>query len=516
MSRRRAQMITQLGSDASTMARGAMMNVSGALAATALSFAAGLITTHVVNVSRFGLVSIALTVILLAQVPAVIGLDVGAVRFVALGASATDEEAARGSMQAALMMTTAVSFLLAGAIFWKAPWVVDTFFHKPEAAHLLRIASLSLPALAVARVLTGSLQGLGIMGLSAWLGPIRGLVNILALVPLLAVGFGARGVAWASVATAWAVVVVGVGFVLRVHPTAFVPAPRAWRFGRLLRFSLPQTLTTVLLNAILWTDTLLLGRLRTAADVGIYTIVQRLLSPAQTISTSTGQMFAPRIAVENARGDKAVLGAMLKRVTYWNLAVSLPIFMCLLMLATALLELFGPAYAAGATALSILAAGQIVNAATGPLGQMINMSGRPYVTLVNNAVVAALNILGCLLLIPRFGVTGAAISTTGAITLVNVIKLAQVRAIFGINPFDRRSLGTATAAVLAAAVAAPIAFLSPWPDPLSQVVVAGLVLVACYFWFFWWLATTPGDRRMIERRLGRGRDLPVPAPVKGA
>jgi O-antigen/teichoic acid export membrane protein len=74
-------------------------------------------------------------------------------------------------------------------------------------------------------------------------------------------------------------------------------------------------------------------------------------------------MFAPRIAVEDARGDRARLASMLKRVTYWNLAVSLPIFMCLLVLASALLDLFGTAYGAGATALAILAAGQIVNAA---------------------------------------------------------------------------------------------------------------------------------------------------------
>ena len=63
------------------------------------------------------------------------------------------------------------------------------------------------------------------------------------------------------------------------------------------------------------------------------------------------------------------------------------------------------------------------------------MSGRPYLTLVNNAAVAALNIVGCLILIPRYGLTGAACSTTASITLVNLVKLAQVRALFGINPF---------------------------------------------------------------------------------
>ena len=134
----------------------------------------------------------------------------------------------------------------------------------------------------------------------------------------------------------------------------------------LLRFSLPQTLTSLLLQTILWTDSLLLGRLRPAAEVGVYAIVQRLLSPAQTVSTATGQMFAPRIAAEDARGDRSTLEVMLKRVTYWNVSLAIPVFALLLLVPEALLGVFGPAYRTGATALTILAAGQLFNAATGP------------------------------------------------------------------------------------------------------------------------------------------------------
>jgi O-antigen/teichoic acid export membrane protein len=395
---------------------------------------------------------------------------------------------------------------------WQAPSVTAHFFHKPDAVHLIRIVSLSLPALAMARVLVGCLQGLGIMGYSARLNPVRGLVNILTAIPLLALGLGVQGLAWAAVATSWITVGVGAGFLLRVHPGAFVPAPSAWAFGRMLRFSLPQTLTTMLLYTILWTDTLLLGRLRTAAEVGVYTIAQRLLSPAQTISTATGQMFAPRIVVEDARGDRGTLGRMLKQVTYWNVALSLPVFAGLLLFAHPLLSLFGSAYAKGASALAILAAGQLLNAATGPLGQMINMSGRPYLTLLNNAAVAAVNVGACLVLIPRYGVTGAACSTTGAITLVNLIKLIQVRVIFGVNPFTVRAVRAAGAGLLACGLCAPIVFLPHWPSSAVEVVVAGLFLAVSYCGFFWFLAATDEERAQIRRRI-RGVRAPATAPA---
>ena len=317
---------------------------------------------------------------------------------------------------------------------------------------------------------------------------------------MLALGYGADGLTGAFLATQWAILVLAVALVVRAMPSALSPAHRSPRLRQLLRFSLPQTLTTVLLQTILWTDTLLLGRLRTAAEVAVYTIVQRLLSPAQTISTATGQMFAPRIAAEDARGDRRALELMLKRVTYWNVSLAIPVFAALLLLPGPLLRLFGPAYAAGATALAILAAGQLFNAATGPLGQLINMSGRPYVTLVNNAAVAILNIVGCLLLIPRYGLTGAACSTTASITLVNLIKLVQVRALFHVNPFRLDAVRALVAGLVAVAVAAPVALLVPWPGPLVQVVVSGLLLVPIYVLLFWRGATGEEERELLRRR----------------
>jgi O-antigen/teichoic acid export membrane protein len=500
MSAARGRMVTELGSDAPSMARGAAANVSGALLTTGFSFALVLLITHTISAHSFGLFTIASTVILLAQVPALLGLDTGAVRFVALGAAADDERTARGSLQTALLIVSAASLVLTVALVWTAPWLADQFFGKPGATQLIRIVSLSLPGLVLARVVIAGLQGLGVMTYSAWLNPIRVFVNILSAVPLLALGLGARGLAYASVITAWCTLLIGLAFLLRVHPAALRPVPSHWAFRRVLRFSLPQSLTTMLLYIMLWTDILLLGRLGAAGEVAVYRVAQNLLSPAQAISTSTGQMFAPRIAAEDAEGDRATLGMMLKRVTYWNIALSLPVFLLLLLLAKPLLGLFGPRYEDGATALVILAAGQLFNAATGPLGQVINMSGRPYITMTNNAAVAGLNIIGCVILIPRYGITGAACSTTASITLVNLIKLVEVRVIFGINPFRAQALRSLGAGALAAAIVAPIAVLWPWSTNAVEVLALGSLLLLLYALFFWWVAAGDEERTLIRRR----------------
>jgi O-antigen/teichoic acid export membrane protein len=350
------------------------------------------------------------------------------------------------------------------------------------------------------------------MTYSAFLGVLRNSLNLVGALPLLAIGMGVRGIAIGSVITAVGLCALGFYFLLRVHPAIFRPAPRRWRPFEMLRFSVPQTFTALMFFAILWTDTLMLARYTTPVDVAIYTIVGSLMQPATMVAQAIGQMFAPRIAAEDARGDRRTLEVMLKRVTFWNTATSIPLFAVLAVIPAPLLAVFGEQYRDGAAALAILAVGQLLNTAAGPLGQLINMSGRPYITMLNNFGVALLNVASCWVLIPRYGLVGAALSTASALTLVNLIKLVQVHHIFGMSPWRADTLNVVAAAAMACAVALPVAVLVPWPDPVSQAFVSASVLVGSYGVFVWAVGLDEEDAALfaagtarLRRRLPRLR-----------
>jgi O-antigen/teichoic acid export membrane protein len=506
---------TDLGADARSMARGAAVNLLGSLAAIALGFGVTLLLTHLVSARAIGLVALGTTLASFGVIPALLGLDTGVIRFVARAAAQGDERRARGSAQAAILITALTSTALTALLWWLAPAICERFFHKPFATDVVRILTFSLPALAIARVATAAGQGYGVMSYSAWLGIIRRILRVVTLIPFLAIGLDATTLALATVLAAWLTCLVSLQFLLRVHASVFTPVRGAWPFLSLLNFSVPQVLTGLLFFAILWTDTLLLGRFGTARQVGIYSIVGTLLMPATIVSTSIGQMFAPRVSVEDARGDRGALAGMLKRVTHWNTAVSLPFFAALAVVPGALLSLFGSTYRAGATALAVLAVGQLINTVAGPLGLVINMSGRQYLTMTNNALVAGLNVVACLLLIPPFGLTGAAVSTASALTLVNVIKLVEVKVLFGIHPFRGQSFRVFLAAAGAIAVAIPVAVLPAWPRPLLEAFVVGSVLFGIYAALAWGVAMTAEDRELFaigSKRIRRGLRRPSLAP----
>jgi O-antigen/teichoic acid export membrane protein len=138
--------------------------------------------------------------------------------------------------------------------------------------------------------------------------------------------------------------------------------------------------------------------------------------------------------------------------TKWTLYVSLPVLMVVWFAPRGVLNvLYGPAYVPGATALILLTVGQTINAGTGPTGPFLNMTGHHLVWLRLSGLALLTNVILCLLLVPRWGMEGAAASTGLSLTVLSLTSLAVVRRILGAWPYDRRFLKLG-AAVLAMAV----------------------------------------------------------------
>jgi O-antigen/teichoic acid export membrane protein len=80
----------------------------------------------------------------------------------------------------------------------------------------------------------------------------------------------------------------------------------------------------------------------------------------------------------------------------------------------ALSFIFGPEFGAAYLPLLILCAGQLVNAATGCAILLLNMTGNERYPLLATMVAAFLNVMLNLLLIPPYGIHGAAIATASS------------------------------------------------------------------------------------------------------
>jgi O-antigen/teichoic acid export membrane protein len=124
----------------------------------------------------------------------------------------------------------------------------------------------------------------------------------------------------------------------------------------------------------------------------------------------------------------------------------------------------------------VLTVGQLVNAITGPCGLMLVMSGRPGIQMVGNAATLALNLGLNLYLIPRYGVTGAAIAWAASMVFINGLRVVAVAVTMHMLPLHEGLLKGALAGTVAAA--AGLAARSLTSGPLTLLLGVPLTVVA--------------------------------------
>lgn len=195
--------------------------------------------------------------------------------------------------------------------------------------------------------------------------------------------------------------------------------------------------TTQLINSRI--DVIMLGGIEGVNAVGIYTVIVGITQLTTFIHHSTLSVLAPNLATLYSEGKLRQLEKLIQKSVLAVFLVSLFIGGTIVLLGNHLLLIFGSEFLLGRTAMNILILGQVFNALTGPVGLVLNMTGYQNYTAIATGISALLNVMLNFLLIPQFGINGAAIATTTSLVIINSIKVIFMQKKLNISLY---SLGT--------------------------------------------------------------------------
>jgi len=159
-------------------------------------------------------------------------------------------------------------------------------------------------------------------------------------------------------------------------------------------------------------DVLMIGWLMTSADAGVYVVACNVAELVLFPFLAVSSIVAPTFAVHYARGERQELASFMRTTTLSTLAGSLLIGIPLFVLAPWILGMFGPEFVGGANAARILMLGICLRAVIGPSHLMLTMTGHERQALWALGCAATANITLNLVMIPAFGIEGAAAMTT--------------------------------------------------------------------------------------------------------
>lgn len=184
-----------------------------------------------------------------------------------------------------------------------------------------------------------------------------------------------------------------------------------------------------LTNLVSWlnyrVDLFIVERLAGLAPAGIYSVAVTVAELLWFVSSSVSVAAYARIG----QPDRAQAAALTVRIVHLNLAVLMATSPLLVALAWwALPAVLGPAYAASLPLLVMLLPGVWAYAGASTLSAFYtNFLGRPQLSAAVASTSLAINVLACLVLVPRFGAAGAAVATSASYLLAIVWGLALFR-----------------------------------------------------------------------------------------
>jgi O-antigen/teichoic acid export membrane protein len=243
-------------------------------------------------------------------------------------------------------------------------------------------------------------------------------------------------------------------------------------------------------------DTIMLGHFVSEREVGIYSVAVRIsvfvLLGLEIILPIVGPFWAQFAESSDLHSTRALFGT----VTKWMSQAGLIIFAFIVVFRVELLRVFGKGFEPGATVVWILCLGQLANAVTGPTGQILSMTGKQRLEVMNTVGMVVANFFLNLFLIPRLGINGAAIATGLSIASINLIKLLQVYFLFGLQPYTTKYL-KGIVAVLSASLgcyAVKIVLFHQNFGPYAILSLAGLTFVVIAAVGFWALGLEEDDK----------------------
>jgi O-antigen/teichoic acid export membrane protein len=405
------------------------------LSASALSFGIGVLAARTAGVAQYGGYAYAMSIVAVGTVVATIGLD----RFVVRAVASSAGESGRTEISRLLRWSQTAGLIASAVILGIAAviWPSISGSLDASARDAVLAAAFLLPLSVWIRVQQAALQGSGrIIAGQLPESVVQPGIAALLLVALAAISQPMDSQRLVTIQTIGAAVACAVGAVLlhRAFPRSESIAPVVSRHREWARALLPLMLTGTLSVATNQADMLILGAVKGAEAAGVYAAAVRSASLIGFVLASANVAMAPAFAAIHSRDDTEALQRLVTQSARYILLLTTPIAILMIVAGRFFLLIFGAEFTSGLTAVRILSVGQWASAAAGSVGFLLMMTGHARDVTIGLAMGVIVNVALSALLIPQWGLSGAASAAAATVIFWNVALGWVVTKRLGIDP----------------------------------------------------------------------------------
>lgn len=332
-------------------------------------------------------------------------------------------------------------------LFILSEYISLNLFHNPDLIVYLKWFSISIPFFIFASTFLSILQAFEKIN---WYSFIRNVLDIsvklIAILIFISLGFKTNAIIFSYILGILSMLLFSYYLVKVKLSEVFMKYTLEKKLKKrivkdLFSYSWPLMFLSVVAFIFSWVDSFAIGYFKNVTDVGIYNAAVPLASLLIIVPSLFIQLFFPMITKEFSRNKISLIKDISKQVAKWIFLLNLPLLIIMILFPGAIINLFfGPEYLSAAWALRFLSIGTFFYSIFIISANLLSMAGRSKTVLFNILVSSIINLILNILLVPKYGISGAAFSTMITYIIWSFISLIQAKRSVSIVPIKRKML----------------------------------------------------------------------------
>ena len=422
------------------VAKGAGILFIGVVFSKVFTLIYRIVSARLLLPESYGMLSLAIAVYEICVILVHIGIPTGVNRYVSMYRGRGDERRIKGTITSALKITIPLSIFTATVVFFLSDFIASVFFHNPAVSPVIKLIVVAIPfqtLLINSRSIIMAFKEIKYRVYSENI--LQGIIKVALIILLALIGIDVLGATLAFVLSIMVSGIICFYFVeFKIFPIIRSNIKPIHNYSELFRYSWPLAMSGVVGLIARYVDTFMLGYFMAESEVGIYNAAMIIATSLVLFINSLGGILFPVLSELYGRGEKDVMVDTYKASAKWGFSATLPMFMLMVLFPTPIVRLiYGSSYTTAATPLSILAFGFFSSALVGGSTLLLQSIGKTKPVFGILAFAAVSNVILNYILIPKYGVVGAAIATCTTLTAKSFMSLISAYHYTKMHPYKR-------------------------------------------------------------------------------
>ena len=401
-----------------------------------LSIFLGFIFTYYIaqlyGAEGMGIFALCQSILMISTLISLFGTDTASVKFISTNFYQKNYSKIKSVYLSILKIVVPISVIISLLIFFSRNILSDLLFNKINLEMGLFYTLIAILPLCSIYIHSESLRGMKKVELYSivkyFLTPFFSIILLFAL-------YDNNNIYLPIIVYSISIVITSiVGFLIWINKSRlFVIDNMYTSINEVLKISFPLMISSSMLLLLQWIDILILGYFEPSSQIGIYNVAVKISMFSSIILFSINSIVAPKISEFFNQKNFVELNKIIKASSKLMFFLTIPILILILFFSEFILRLFGEQFILGSLCLNILIAGQLINVLCGSVGYILNMTEYQNIFKWIIVFTVIMNVVLNIVLIPLYGIFGAAIASMISLILWNMLSCIYIYKKFNIS-----------------------------------------------------------------------------------